>query len=469
MPDSTASSQQATGRIYPVEVPKPPLAILLLLIIVIMVPIELSLRAGPLFLPASRIYLICLTFVVLPRLGELKLQLFDWLFIGHVIWSCVAFMVVYGPGGAIEMSGSYALEFLIVYLAARIYLRDLAQLMSVVRLLLVCVIVSGLVALPEALTGIRYAHKLASAITGYSYRIDYAERMGITRAASLFEHPILYGVFCASSLSLIWFTSTLRQRFVRAPLIAAATWLAASSAPLLTLALQLVLIAVEWLTRGLKMSRDKLLAALAVSFFVFVKLFVGRGLVGVLALMTLNPATAYTRQTQWDNAIDDVLRSPLFGFVPGEYTRPFWLAASIDNWWLLIMMRSGIPSLILLALSALFIWVALARRQSDVPLFINMRLGWGLMMLALVLGAATVTFFGKLQPLFAFYMGFGAALATCTLPSQENRPIAEAIKPQGVAYTRFPGKGRKAPPADGERPAATYSRLPKTGSSSRQK
>jgi hypothetical protein len=331
------------------------------------------------------------------------------------------------------------------------------------------VIISGIIALPEALTGVRYAHEAARGLTGMSYRIDYEERMGITRAASLFEHPILYGVFCASLLSLVWFTSKPAARLYKAPLIAGATWLSASSAPLLTLMVQFVLIGVEWLTRSAKVRRDKVLAAVAAAFFVFVQLFVGRGLVGILALMTLNPATAYTRRSQWDYAIDDVMRNPFFGFIPGQYTRPFWLAPSIDNWWLLIMMRSGIPSLILLALSLSFLWIALARRQSDVQEFINIRRGWALMMLALVLGAATVTFFGKLQPLFAFYMGFGGALVSCALPSPSSAPITEATKPQGIAYTRFPGKGRKAASADGERPAATYSRLPKTGSSSRQK
>ena len=105
-------------------------------------------------------------------------------------------------------------------------------------------------------------------------------------------------------------------------------------------------------------------------------------------------------------------------------------------------MRSGIPSLILLALSALFLWIAIARRDGP-PLFKNLRTGWGMMMIALVLGAATVTFFGKLQPLFAFYMGMGAALATCALPVEgETRPASPAGR-GGVRYTRFPRTGAR--------------------------
>ena len=461
--DSASSAQAPATRSYPQEEPKAPLAILLLLILVVMVPIEFSLKLGSLSLTASRLYLVFLTFMILPYLGEVKLRAFDWFFIGHVAWTCVAYAKIYGVGGAVEMSGSYFLEFLTVYLAARIYLKTLGNILSVIRLLFYMFLIAGALALPEALTGIRYPHELASAITGNTYRIDYSERLGIVRAVSLFEHPILYGIFCASLFSLVWFTSTRAERVYKAPLIVAATWLSASSAPLLTVMVQAFLIAGERLTRQFKMRRDRILAALALSFFLFVQFFVGRGLVGVLALLTISPGTAYTRQSQWDYSIDDVMRSPWFGFIPGTYTRPFWLAPSIDNWWLLIIMRSGIPSLILLALSVLCLWSALARRKSVSKEFINVRLGWGLMMLALLLGAATVTFFGKLQPLFAFYMGFGGALATCLLPQQDVDAF-DAPTVGGQLYTRFPKKiagvlGQSPPsPPSPQQPGAPYSR-----------
>lgn len=441
MSDSAASSPPAAGRSYPPEAPKPPLVILLLLILVIMVPIEFSLQLGPLFLPAARIYLIILTFMILPHLGSLKLRLFDWFFIAHVAWTCGAYILIYGPGGSVERAGSYALEFLVVYLAVRIFLQTIEQMRAVIRLLFVLVVVSGIMAAPEAFTGIRFIHKFATSLTGITYRFDPEMRMGITRAASFFEHPILYGVFCASSLSLVWFTSTPRQRVYKAPLIALATWFSASSAPMLILLIQLVLIALEWFTRNRFKRRDKVLAWAAGSFVVVMQTLTGRGVVGLVTLMTLNPSTAYTRRSQWLFAIDDVMRHPWIGFQPGAWTRPFWLAPSVDNWWLLIMMRSGIPSLILLALSALFLWIAIARRQNVPPLFAQLRTGWGLMMVAVILGAATVAFFGKLQPLFAFYMGMGAALATCVLPLAGESLPEPSFGRSGTTYTRFPRRG----------------------------
>lgn len=423
-----------------------PLPILLFLILVILVPIEFSFNLGSLSLTASRAFLVVMAFMVIPKMFQMKLRLFDWFFIGHVLWTCVAYLMIYPPGQAVEMAGSYGLEFLIVYMMARIYLQRVEQMRAVIVLIFAFVLLSGIFAFPEAFTGNRYVHDFATAVTGNTYRLGSEIRMGIYRAHSFFEHPILYGVFCASSFSLVWFMSTPLQRLYRAPVIMFATWLSASSAPILTLLVQLLLLVLEWVTRKIK-RRDKLLAWATGIFVVLIETATGRGIAGIVALMTINPGTAYTRRSQWNFAIDDVMRNPWFGFRPEAYTRPFWLAASIDNWWLLIMMRAGIPALILIALSALFVWIAIARREGP-PLFNTLRTAWGLMMIAVILGAATVTFFGKLQPLFAFYMGMGAALATCYLPSKDEKPAAPTGR-QGIVYTRFPNRGAAIPRARG--------------------
>lgn len=443
MSDAALSSRPA-DRVGPSENrAKVPVPILLFLILAILVPIEFSLYVGPLFMTASRAYLLVLTFMLLPHLGQLKLRLFDWFFIGHVIWAVVAFAVIYGPGGSIEMSGSYVLEFLVVYLAARIYLQTIEQIRATIVVIFIMVFLSGAFAFPEAFTGIRFVHEVASGITGLNYKFDPEMRMGITRAASFFEHPILYGVFCASSFSLIWFISTPSQRMYRMPIIMFATWLSASSAPLLTLLVQIGLLLIEPYTRKFK-RRDKVLGWLVAGFAVFMQIFTGRGVVGLVMMITINPGTAYTRRAQWNFAIDDVMRNPWFGFRPELYTRPFWLAPSIDNWWLLIMMRTGIPSVIFIALCALFMWITIARREGP-PLFNSLRTGWGMAMIAIILGAATVTFFGKLQPLFAFYLGMGAALATCILPVAGAEP-AKSTDQRGPIYTRFPKIDRDAAP-----------------------
>lgn len=445
----------ATSRAAPASesqhsrVPRP---LVLLLILVILVPIEFGFNVGSLFFTWSKLYLVFTTFAILPHLGKLKFRSYDWVFLVHVLWTVVAFALVYGVGGSLERSGTYVLEFLIVYLAVRVWVTRLDQFRGLISLLFVMVLIATVAAVPEAFTGVRYIHDFATSVTGNRYPFDDEVRMGILRSASFFEHPILHGVFCSALLSLIWFTSTVPQRMLRVPVIVFGTWLSASSAPLLVMILQFLLIGLERVSRSVK-RRVAIFGGLGLAAVVFLETFTGRGLVGALALLTLNPATAYTRRSQWNFGIDDVMRNPIFGFDPTTWTRPFWLAGSVDNYWLLMMMRSGIPSVLFLALTVLLIWRALARIETTNPLFRQLRIGWGLMMVALILGAATVAYFGKLQPLFIFYIGFGAALANCALPDEAKDGAAAPTEPAapGPRYSRF----RPGHPPVTDRPSAS--------------
>lgn len=419
---------------------------MLLLVLVILAPVELSFRAGGLFITSSKLFLLIWTFIVIPKAFQLKLAIYDWLFIGHVAWSALAFLLTFGTAG-VEASGTYVLEFLIVYLTARVYLRDVSQLKAIVGALCLMAALATALALPEALMHKRYLHDFFRSITGIYYRIDYDSRMGIMRAASLFEHPILFGIFCSSLVSLAWFSSTTFQRCIRLPILGFGTFLSASSAPLLIFMLQIWLIGIEKASRSLQ-RRVMVLGSIAGGLALLLENGTGRGIVGTLALITLNPGTTYTRRTQWQHGIDDVMAHPFFGFDPTQWTRPDWLAGSVDNYWLLMMMRSGIPSIVLLGLAAVFIWIALARREATDERFRGLRIGWGLMMITMILGGATVAYFGKLQPLFAFYMGFGAALANCAMAGGGQTAEAPATAP---AYTRFKGPAlplrEKAAPA----------------------
>lgn len=413
-----------------------PFPVLLLLILVILVPIELSLQAGGLFITSSKMFLIVWAFILLPKTAQLEMKLYDWFFIAHVLWSAMCFLMVYGIGGGVERSGTYILEFLIVYLTARVYLREVTQFRAVILALCIMAGIAAILAFPEAISHQRYIHTFFRQLTGVYYRIDYDARMGIMRAASLFEHPILFGIFCSSLVSLAWFTGTVKQRMIRIPVLGFGTFLSASSAPLLIFMLQIWLIILERVTRNMR-SRVKVISSVVGVLSAILQFGTGRGIVGVIAMITLSSGTTYIRRTQWQHGIDDVMRHPLFGFEPSTWTRPGWLAPSVDNYWLLMMMRSGIPSILFLAFAIFFIWRSLAKRTETDPLFRGLRIGWGLMMIAMLLGGATVAYFGKLQPLFAFYIGFGAALASCLVPS--DNPVTEAEPERGVRYTRFAG------------------------------
>lgn len=432
-----------------------PLPIMLMLILVIMVPIEFSMTLGGLFLTPAKVFLLIMAFAILPRVFKMKLQAFDWLIAAHAIWSAVAHLKTYGSAGT-QGAGLYVLEFLIVYLIMRVYMVRLEQFRSLVRLLFILVAVSIAVAIPEALTGQRYIHDFGRALTGLQYTYTQEYRLGILRSASFFEHQILFGIFCSAPLGLLWFTSTAAGRALKVPILFLGSFLAASSAPLLAFVLQMMLIGVERVSRKMK-NRVGIISLIALVLGLILQYGTNRGVVGTLAIFTLNPLTAYYRREQWTFGIDDVMANPFFGFDATTWTRPFWMGPSVDNNWLLMMMRSGIPSVIFLFVGILFIWRALAARGMDVPLlFDQLRKGWGVLILAVLFTGATVAFFGKLQPMFSFYIGLGAALAVCPLPrlqAEGTLPAVPALGRAGPAYTRFPAgaalqdaPGRAAPP-----------------------
>ena len=433
-----------------------PVIVVTLLVLVLMLPIEISVYLGGLFLTPAKVFLLVMAFVVIPKAFTVKLHFYDYLFAAHVFWTALCYIMVYGARPALEPSGSYILEMLIVYLTARLYLTQLGQLRGTIMTLFVMMVVAGAFAIPEAIFKERFIHDFFSSLTGMRYRFTTEVRMGILRSASFFEHQILYGIFCSSMLTLVWFISTPSQRIWRTPVIGLATFLSASSAPLMIFILQGWLILVEKLSRNIK-RRVMVVTLAAIGLGTLVQMGSNRGVIGLVSSMTLNPHTAYSRQNQWTYGIQDVLNHPLFGFDPTTWTKPPGVyGTSVDNYWLLMMMRSGFPAIVFLGLSALFIWWALARKGNDVPpLFRQMRIGWGLTILAIIIGGATVAYFGKLQPLFAFYMGFGAALASVKL-DPAGQPEGEVQQTdRSLRYTRFtPGARRPAT----SRPVPGYAR-----------
>src|SRR5690606_18571294 len=124
------------------------------------------------------------------------------------------------------------------------------------------------------------------------------------RAFGPFEHPILYGTFCASLLGISWYALKGRMsnigRMLRCGAIGAAVFFSLSSGPLTALTVQMGLIAWNRVMRSVR-RRWMLLGGLFVAAWLVVDFLSNRTPVHVfITYFTFNVGTAYNRILIWE-------------------------------------------------------------------------------------------------------------------------------------------------------------------------
>jgi hypothetical protein len=201
-----------------------------------------------------------------------------------------------GQNEGLVYGGSLALDGLGAYLVARVWIRDVALFQAVLRTMGYAIAAAGLIALPETLLGQTFTHDILRAITGYTHPTAVETRLGLTRAYGTFDHPIHYGTFCAALLAQFWYaTNSTMQRRKRAVLLAGATFLGLSSAPILCLFLQAAMLVWEKLTRGMH-NRTALTLTILAGLYIGASAGMTRSPINFIATgMTLDSWTGFYR------------------------------------------------------------------------------------------------------------------------------------------------------------------------------
>ncbi|GMG84356.1 hypothetical protein LNKW23_35710 [Paralimibaculum aggregatum] len=409
------TGETGTGRIGAradrVEVP----VLACLFMALMAVPASAFFSLGGLALSPLRIFLILVTVpAILGFLSAHRLRNWDYLFFGAVCWYCFCNILSRGLGQGVEFSGIYFVQSIGTYCLVQISIRRVEQIDIVFRVGFLIVLFLLPFAAYESYTGHRVLTEFFTAIFGFEPRMQDDRRLGLLRAAASFAHPILFGVFCATIFSFVWYSaSSMPVRLAKALIVGLATFFSVSSGSYLTLVLQILLIVGESQSRWVP-NRAKLLFWALLTAYVFLEFAANSGPFGVLAnYLTLNPGTAHYRIATWNHGIDDVMRHPIFGFEASNWTRPHWMAPSVDNQWLVMMMRGGLPTAGLLILS-LILMLRTLMLEPDArvsPAFARLRRAALYAIVALCFAGATVAFFDKLEPLFAFFIGIAAVLA----------------------------------------------------------
>jgi hypothetical protein len=275
----------------------------------------------------------------------------DLLILLYCGWAGVSIIMVHGSSRLIFVISAFV-EIFGGYLVGRTLIRDAEEFRRFFRYIFI-----GLMCLlPFALIEFLTTRNLLRMGFGMVFEIpprqpNLYSRLGFFRAQTSFEHPILFGLFCAIVMPVVFFVfrESLGKRLAAAGTLLFMAFMAISSGPLLTSAVQILMISWDRLLAFLQ-ARWILAAVLgAVGAFFLIVGAQFNVIDFIINNLAFGKDSASARVDIFVYGLQEVWRHPVFGIGLNEWRRPFWrVHPTVDNFWLLSTMRYGIPSLVFL-------------------------------------------------------------------------------------------------------------------------
>lgn len=410
---SLASSDARTIRERAQTDAAAPLA-LKMVAVSILLPDEVGAHILGLWVSAARALLLTLTPVLLIRFGQqittgrYRFVLSDLVVLVTGLWMFVALGQIDGMQEALTHAGPDALELCCGYMAARLLLSKHGQAMSFVNFLCWIIAIVGLLGLLDTLTHHSFVHELIRPLLGGKLIAADDVRLGLLRATSTLEHPILYGITCSVGL-LFAISLPIRGRGFTIFSCGLGTFLALSSAPIIGVVLGLALLAYNRMTAGIRL-RWAVLIGVAILAIGTIFVVVDRPFALIFNHLVFNTEDAYYRMWVWQVAGTELGASPWFGL---GFEFPDEIPHTIDSVWLFWALRYGIPGSLLLGLTILAAAVASARgsRVHLTTAELKLKTTLGILLSIIVFLGFTVDFFGTAWILIPLLIGVRAHLA----------------------------------------------------------
>ena len=446
----------------------------LVLVFLIMLLLPLSKSVGGIVLTTLRLTMVL---VVIPLAIGLLRGTFgrilptDWLFLSHTLWMGAS-LIVTSPDMAVSQFGSVGAEFLGSYLVGRTLVRDREQFLSVTKFLIWAAVLLTPFAAIEMVTShpplILLLDKIP--VLDAPTVVWTEKRLHLDRAQVLFAHPIHWGLFCSALFTITFIgrrsSDSLVKRVLLTGMVGFGTFTSLASGALLPVILQLGLISWSLVTDRVKNRWWILIGFIFVGWIILEMLSNRSAIMAVLSRLAFSTHNVYYRSIifdwGWMNIFGSVENgippARLFGIGFNEWIRPSYMrSGSMDNFWLVMGVRHGIPGFLTVAGGmGWLIWKA-ARHDMGADRGVNdIRLAWVLTLICLGLSMATVHVWGTIYDYIFFLLGAGAWLTTYE-PAAETgaEPMARSSLPGGrrrSVYSRF---GGRAPSA--AKPSAAHS------------
>ncbi|WP_271565990.1 O-antigen ligase family protein [Bradyrhizobium sp. CCBAU 11386] len=323
------------------------------------------------------------------------------------------------PQNSLSSAGAECLEFAGAYFVARGLFFGVAAIdafMGVLKIVVTIAIVAGFA---DTLAGRWIVNEtLAGHPEQADYRLD-----GIVRALSLFDHPILFGAFCAVSGVLFLFaqpTTNLQLRWGGFCFLGCLS--ALSSAPLLSFLIGAGVRLYDQFLRQFTWRWTALwcvvIAAMAIA------LLIGEHPIRwIISHMTFDPSSGYFRLLIWDGALSKIAERPFAGYGLNSVGDVI-VDATTDTVWLVLALRFGVPASALLLLANI---AALASTNSPRnalldPRFLQLRSGFTVVLVLFALTGLTVHYWNYMWLFWGLCLGIRANLREQQAAGQAGIP-----------------------------------------------
>lgn len=389
--------------------------------------IPLNLDVGSVRLSIYRIVLILLLFpaVIGWLIGKAGRHIAaDYMIILFVIWSGLSMIVTMGFDAAFQPVGIWTIETMGAYFVARYFIRDEACFRKVVTYLFWIVMLLLPLAAAESLTNRAIALDFFGRLGKTFVITEMDQRLGLRRAQVVFEHPILFGVFASSVFALSFYVlGAGRVRLstaLRGFMTCVATFFSLSTGAFLSLVLQGILIGWDLTFRKAARKWTVLFVILVVMFLIVDAISTRTPFEVFITYLTFNTGNSYNRVLIWHYGTLQVLTTPLFGIgLSDNWARPDWMYASIDNFWLLIAVRHGIPAILFFLLAYGSVLRQLGKLKLVDEAALNARKGLLISIIGISISMCTVHLWNATYCLLIFLLGSGTWLLQHTAASEK--------------------------------------------------
>jgi hypothetical protein len=350
----------------------------------------------------------CLIMWVSGRAGRIRLP--DVTLLLLCFWSILSLVSHAGFYESIQTAGIVFVETAGPYFLARCFIRSADDLTRAVRLWFGIVFVLLPFALIEALAG-QYIFRDLLAMIGVQVPVIGEVRSGLHRAQTVFDHPILFGLSTGGFLALVHLVLGYGQpvtlRALRTGIVGLTSLLSLSAGPIGGILFQCALLGWNWLLSAVR-GRWVALIVLAGLGTLILQLAAGRSPFQILAGMIVFESDSYWyRLLIFNYAWQSIENNPLLGVGAGDWVRPAWMHSSIDNFYLFMAVRHGLPAPALLLLAAFSLVFMLARKKGLDGRLDACRTGFVICIVSCIIVAWSVALWDAAYVLFLFWLGSG--------------------------------------------------------------